>query len=334
MIKVVVDGYGGDNAPQEIVQGCLLALDKHTDLGIVITGKQHELSRLIHEKYADRIEIVDAQQVITNNDVPTTAIATKKDSSLVKALERVRQDDQCVGVLSAGSTGAVLAGGIFKVGRIKGVSRPALAPLLPTITDSSVILCDCGANVDCQPQMLVQFASMASAYARAVLNVANPRVGLLSNGTEDKKGNDLNRQAFTLLKEESNINFVGNIEAREILSGDYDVVVCDGFNGNIALKSIEGTALMVLKTIKKEITKGFNKVGALLLKKAFSRVRAKLDYNKVGGALFIGLDKILIKAHGSSKCTTIEGAIEQIITMHNNKLIDRIKEGLPINAND
>ncbi len=331
-MKVVVDVYGGDNAPDEIIKGCMQALDKNSKLTIVMCGYEDEIKQKLtqYTENIERVEIVNATEVITNDDVPTDAIRTKKQSSLVVALEKVKADDECIGLVSAGSTGAVLTGSFLKIGRIKGIMRPALAPLLPTIDGKEVLLIDCGANVDCKPQMLVQFAHMGTAYMKSVKRLVNPRVALLSNGTEDKKGNDFTKEVFGLLKNESNINFVGNMEARDILSGEYDVIVTDGFYGNIALKTCEGTATTMLKMIKKEITSGFkNKIGALLLKGAFKKVKATMDYNSKGGAPFVGLTKLVIKAHGSSKASSINGAINQVIEMNKGHLIEKIVESLP-----
>lgn len=330
-MKVVVDIFGGDNAPDEIIGGCMMALARHKDLSVVMCGDEDVIKqKLMRFNDLSRIEIMHAKEVVTNDDVPTDAIRGKKNSSLVVGLERLKSDPECIGFVSAGSTGAVLTGAFLKVGRIKGVLRPALAPLLPTVQGGKeVLLIDCGANVDCKPQMLVQFAYMGSAYMQTVKNIETPRVGLLSNGTEDKKGNELTKEAFSLLKNEKTLNFAGNMEAREIFSGDYDVVVADGFYGNVALKSCEGAALMVMKSLKREITSGFwSKIGALFMKKAFSSLKNKMDYNKRGGAPFIGVEKPVIKAHGSSKAESICGAIGQVLEMDEAKLIDRVKDYL------
>ncbi|MEG1527792.1 MAG: phosphate acyltransferase PlsX [Clostridia bacterium] len=330
-MKIVVDCYGGDYSPQETVKGCLLALMQNQDINLVLTGNAVELTNLVGGKFDGRIEYLNASEVITNLDVPTTAIRTKKDSSLVVALDRVKNDDECVGMVSSGSTGAVLTGAVLKIGRIEGVSRPALLPLLPTLNGGKVLLIDCGANVDCKPAMLVQFAYLAISYANSVLGISSPRVALLSNGTEDKKGNEFTKQVFELLKQEP-INFVGNMEARDILSGSYDIVVADGMYGNIALKACEGTATTMLKMIKQEISKGFfTKLGALLAKPAFRRVKSRMDYNQNGGAPFVGINKILIKAHGASKANSICCAIEQVKEMHKSNFINKIKDTLPRN---
>lgn len=329
-MKVVVDIYGGDNAPEEIVRGCVQALKENRGFDLVLVGKSGEIADLLKEQTVEmsRVEIVDAPDVITNDDVPTVAIRNKKESSLVVALDRVKNDENCIGLVSAGSTGAVLTGAFLKIGRVKGVSRPALAPVLPTIDGGNVLLIDCGANVDCKPNMLSQFALMGNAYAKSMLSIKNPRVALMSNGTEDKKGNELTKEAFGLLKELP-INFVGNMEARDLLSGDYDVVVCDGFWGNIALKSCEGTALMLMTLLKKEIMSGFfSKIAGAMLKKKFKNVQKIMDYNAGGGAPFIGVEKLVIKSHGSSKAKSISGSIMQVVNMHKAGLIDKIKKEL------
>ena len=329
-MKIVVDIYGGDNAPDEILKGCVMALNSNREISLVMVGKESEMrSKLENENYdKSRVEFVDAPDVITCDDVPTTAIRTKKDSSLVRALEVTKDDPECVGMVSAGSTGAVLTGAFLKIGRIKGIARPALAPVLPTVEGGSVLLIDCGANVDCKPNMLEQFALMGNAYMKAVYNMESPRVGLLSNGTEDIKGNQLTKETFELLKN-APLNFVGNMEARDITSGKYDVVVCDGFVGNVALKASEGIAVMMLKMIKREVYSSLKtKLGGALLKGSFNKIRSLMDYNQSAGAPFIGVEKLVIKSHGSSKAQSICGSIMQVYNMHKNDLIGKIKAGL------
>ncbi len=331
MKKVVVDVFGGDHAPDEILKGCLLALQKHKELFLVLVGNRDIISEKLQgaEYDSSRTEIVDAKEVITNNEAPTLAIRQKKDSSLVVALERVKTDDECIGLVSAGSTGAVLTGATLRIGRIRGISRPALAPLLPTKKGGNVLLIDCGANVDCKPNMLCDFALMGQAYMKSICHIENPRVGLLSNGTEDKKGNELVHETFPLLKAMPSLNFIGNIEARDILMGEVDVVVTDGFAGNVALKSIEGAGLMLLSTIKKEVYGSISgKIGGLFLKKSFNNIKTLMDYNKKGGAPFLGCEKLVIKSHGSSKAESICGSIEQVLDMDTNGLVEHIREGI------
>ncbi len=330
-MKVVVDIYGGDYAPNEIITGCIDAMRLNKGFDVVMVGKAEEIKTLLNNYPIDdytRIEIVDAPEVITNDDAPTVAIRTKKDSSLVVALDRVKNDPDCIGLVSAGSTGAVLTGAFLKIGRIKGIHRPALAPILPTIDGKSVILVDCGANVDCKANMLADFALMGNAYAKCMLNVDNPRIALMSNGTEDKKGNQLVHDTFAMLKEMP-INFVGNMEARDMLSGKYDVVVCDGFWGNVALKSLEGAVITVMTMIKQEIMSSLKtKIAGNMLKKNFKNLANTMDYNKRGGAVFLGVEKLVIKAHGSSKAESICGSIMQVVNMHRSNLIENLKTEL------
>ena len=331
-MKVVLDVYGGDNAPEEIVKGAVNALNNNEGFNLVLVGKTQEIKALLskYEYTGDRIEIVEASDVITNDDVPTEAIRRKKESSLVVSFKTLNTDPDCVALISAGSSGAVLTGGMLLVKRIKGVTRAALAPLLPTVKGGFVTLVDCGANAECKAPMLVQFAHFGRAMATAYMGIQNPRIGLLSNGTEDKKGNLLNTEVFPLLKQEEGLNFVGNMEAREILSGDYDVVVADGFSGNIALKGCEGTALAFMTILKNAIMEGGlrAKIGYLLMKPVFKKVKKTLDYNDYGGAVLVGLQKIVIKAHGSSKAKSISAAIMQAVTLHNRGIIDEVTKAL------
>ncbi len=332
-MKIVVDGFGGDNAPEAIVEGVVSALNEYKDIEIVLTGDEIKLKELVSGRESGRISYVHAPEVITNDESPTEAIKNKKESSLVKALEYLKAEEECVGLVSAGSTGAVLTGATIKVGRIRGITRPALCPILPTITGGNVLLVDCGANADCKAPMLLQFAIMGVSYAKAVLGIENPRVALLSNGTEDKKGNELTHEAFALLKECETINFVGNMEGRELISGDYDVVVSDGFSGNVALKTCEGTAVGMFKIIKKSIMAGGlrAKLGYLLLKPALKKVKKVMDYSESGGAAFLGVIKPVIKSHGASEAKSICASVGQIVDMHKGSIIEKIKEGLPKN---
>ena len=317
-MKIIIDAYGGDNAPLEIVKGAILSVKNIKDLEIILTGKQEEILNILTEQgyKGDRIKIVNASDVITNDESPTTAIRTKKDSSLVVAFDNLKSNDYD-GLISAGSTGAILTGAILKIGRIKGVSRPAMCPILPTIKGTPVCICDCGANMDCKPINLCHFAIMASEYLKATMNVENPRVAILNVGAEDHKGNELVKETFPLLKKLP-INFVGSIESRDLLSGDYDVVVCDGFAGNVLLKSTEGTVLTVLKMLKTEIKSKLRcKIGALFMKPAFKNLKSKLDYSSYGGSQFIGCKKIVVKAHGTSKAENIYECVKQIIKLRN-----------------
>lgn len=331
-MKIVLDAMGGDNAPQEIVKGAINSLPEKNDLEIVLVGKEElinkELSNYSFDK--NRIVVINADSVIDNNESPTMAIKTKKDSSLVKSFDYLNENSDAQAIVSAGSTGAVLVGAFMKAGRIKGVSRPALAPVLPTVKGNGVILCDCGANVDCKPLNFLHFAIMASSYAKAMLKTEKPRVGLLNNGVEEHKGNETTLEAYKLLKESNLINFVGNCEARDILTGEFDVVVCDGFNGNIALKSAEGTATAMFDLIKDGIyANGLRaKLGFLLLKPVFKSVKHKMDYNANGGACFLGVNKVVVKSHGASKAKSITSSIIQAYELAKADICSTIKKDI------
>lgn len=329
-MKIVLDVFGGDYAPEEIIKGAVAALNENKNLTLVLTGDEEIINNELKKYNFDskQIEIVHAPDVITNDDIPTLAIKQKKDSSLVIALEYLKNNEDAIGMVSAGSTGAVLTGSILKIGRIKGISRPGLAPILPTVPGGQVMLIDCGANMDSKPIYLAHFALMGAAYMRSVAKIENPKVALLSVGVEDKKGNELTHEAFKLLKQLP-VNFVGNMEARDILSGDYDVVVSDGFMGNIALKSLEGMAVNIFTLLKQSIKSSLrNKIGAAVMKPALKELSAKMDYKNNGGAVFLGVDKIIVKSHGSSKSKSITASINQVAAMYREKLIENIKSDL------
>lgn len=313
-MKIIIDAYGGDNSPSEIIKGALAALKEKENFDLVFVGKESGIkSVLAGEEYDElRVSVVNAEDVISCNESPADAIRKKPDSSIVKSVKILKDDDNAGAFVSAGSTGAVLTAVVLLSPRIKGVNRPALAPLFPNMKGGETLFLDCGANVDCKPINLVQFALIGSVYMSEVKGVANPRVALLSNGTEDAKGNTLTKDAFALLKDCGGINFIGNMEARDILSGDYDVVVTDGFNGNIALKSMEGAIGCIFTELKKEIYSSFSsKIGGMLLKKSFKKIKDKLDYNKRGGALLLGMQKTVVKAHGASKAEAFKNAVLQ-----------------------
>ena len=330
-MKIIVDAFGGDNAPEEIIKGCVDAVSQSQDFTLVLVGIEQKIKEILsgYEFNRDRIEVVSAPDVITNDDVPTEAIRKKQESSIVVAYNYLNDNEDAKAFVSAGATGAVLTGAVLMLKRIKGIKRPALAPILPTINGRQVLLIDCGANVDPKPENLCDFALMGSAYMQSVYNINSPKIALLSNGAEDKKGNELNKLAFPLLKEMP-LNFQGNIEAREILSGTVDVVVSDGFTGNIAMKSAEGTALGMFSLIKDGILKGGlrAKIGYLLLKPALKGVKVKMDYNENGGATLLGLEKVVVKSHGSSKAKSIKASILQAKDLVNNNIIENIKVGL------
>ncbi len=328
-MKVVIDVFGGDNAPNSTVLGSIKALNKCADLKMVLCGDEEKINEILKTQNYDatRIEIIDAKEVITNNESPTSAIRTKRESSLVKALDKLRLDEEVVGFVGAGSTGAVLTGAFMKLGRIKGISRPALCPILPTINGGKVAIIDCGANMDSKPINLCHFALMGSAYLKKVFGIENPRVALLSVGVEDEKGNELVKSTFPILKEMKNINFVGNMESRDLLSGNYDLIVTDGFAGNVLLKSTEGAILNLLKLIKKEIkSRTLSKIGYLFMKKSFDNLKSVLDYNDKGGAVLLGCKKLVVKSHGSSGEDSICASILQVVDMHKAEVCKVIEE--------
>ena len=334
MIKIVIDAFGGDNAPSEIVKGAILAVNKNDDVHIVLAGDEEKILPLLEiEQYnKEQISILDAKDVISNNESPTEAIRLKKDSSLVKALDLCKEDENVAGIISAGSTGAVLTGAFMKLGRIKGIFRPALCPILPTVTGGQVSICDCGANMDCKPEYLEQFAVMGSAYLN-LFGKKKPRVALLNVGTEDHKGDTRSKEAFALLKENKHINFVGNMEARDLLSGDYDLVVTDGFAGNVLLKSTEGAIKGLLKVMKTEIKSHLSsKIGALFMRKTFKNIKKKFNYSEQGGAVLLGCKKLVVKAHGSSKSASICECVNQMYNMAKGKLIDKISKNLELSG--
>lgn len=329
-MKIGLDVYGGDHAPYEILKGAFSALKENNDLEVVLYGKADVISTEVQNSGIDptRIEIVDAPLVIDNNESPTVAVKTKKESSLVKGMMDAKEREDIKAFVTAGSTGAALAAGILRMGRIKGVLRPALAPILPTLTGGNVCLVDCGANMDSKPEYLMQFAVMGSLYMQTVYGIEKPRVALLSVGVEDHKGNELSKAAFELLKN-SELNFVGNMEARDALTGDYDVIVTDGFAGNVLLKTVEGTAKMVLKMFKNAIySRTMAKVGALFMKGAFGELKETMDYNNKGGAPMLGLNKVMVKSHGSSKEIAIKSSLLQAYAMAKGNLAQKISDGL------
>jgi len=329
-MKIVVDAYGNDLGPSQPVEASVKAIKLYEDLDIVLCGKSEELTSLLsnYEYDKNRITIVDAPEVISNNESPTEAVKSKPNSSLVKAFETLKQDEDVVGLVSCGSTGAVLTGAFLKIGRIKGISRPALCPILPAKNGKRVMLIDSGANIDCKPINICHFALMASSYAKALFSIDNPRVALLNIGTEDKKGNEFCHQCFAELKKMP-INFVGNMEARDFLSGNYDIVVADGFYGNILLKSVEGTAQFIMGELKKEIKSSLkSKIGALLMKKSLMHMKSTLNYNNYGGAAFLGVKKLIVKGHGASDALAFLKSIEQVRTLHNNQFCKSIEEEL------
>ena len=328
MIKIVLDAMGGDNAPQSTVNGAVLALERDKELYLVLTGRQSEIEAELNKYKYDksRLEIVDCPDVISMHDIPTEAVK-KKESSLMKAFWMLKKEEEICGLVTAGSTGATIVGGQLILGRIRGIKRPALCPAIPNLHGGVTLLIDCGANVECKSVMLCQFAILASAYATASFGIENPRVGLLNNGTEEHKGDPLHQETYGLMSQMKDINFIGNVEGRDITIGNCDVVVADGFSGNIALKSIEGCAKLILGIMKKELSSSLRtKIGYLFIRKAIKRMVAQLDFEKAGGALLLGVKKPVIKSHGSSKPETIAIAIANAAKIHRANLIGSVEK--------
>ena len=315
MINIYLDAMGGDNAPNCTVEGAIEALRTDKELKITLAGDLKKIEPLLSDcdDVKERIALEHTSQVITNHDAPVMAVRQMKDSAVVKGMLSVR-DKTADGFVSAGSTGAVLAGGMFRLGRIEGIDRPALAPLLPNGKDFFLLI-DCGANVDCKPEYLRQFGIMGDAYMRCVRGIKQPRVGLINIGAEAEKGNALTKEAYPLMQD-APFHFVGNVEGRDITADVADVCVADGFSGNLILKFMEGVAGTLMGIIKKEMmsdTRG--KLGGLVAKPAFRRVKKRMDYTEVGGAPLLGVKGAVVKAHGSSNGHAIACAIRQCTTM-------------------
>lgn len=332
MIKIAVDAMGGDNAPSEIVKGAVEAVSERPDITVCLTGQEDIIKKEL-EKYTykkEQIEIVPASEVIETGDPPVNAIRKKKDSSIVVGMNLVKRGE-ADGFVSAGSSGAILVGGQVIVGRIKGVERPPLAPLIPTAEGVSLLV-DCGANVDARPSHLVQFAKMGAIYMEHIVGIKNPRVAIVNNGAEEEKGNALVKETFPLLKACKGINFIGSIEARDIPSGYADVIVCEAFVGNVILKLYEGLAATLMSKIKGGMMKNTrSKMGALLIKPALKETLKEFDTTKHGGAPLLGLKGLVVKTHGSASSVEIKNAIFQCVDFKqqqiNEKIAEHINEG-------
>ena len=328
MVRILVDCFGGDHSPIANVDGSLQALKKFQDLEVILTGDEETLKKALTGKEypKERLSIVHAPEIIDPGEKPTDAIRLKKESSTMKAARMLRDDDEIAGMVSTGSTGALVAAALTRLGRVPGVIRPAFCPILPSLKVVVVGICDSGANVDITPDYLQQYAIMSSLYMENVYGVKNPRVALLNIGTEDEKGDALRKEAFPLLKETKGINFVGNMEARELLSGKVDVVVCDGFAGNVLIKSTEGTALELLKHVKTVIEGSVRyKIGAAFMYKMLMEQKELLDYQNYGGSVLLGTEKVVVKGHGSSKAVAVAKCIEQAYEMHTRDLSGKIE---------
>lgn len=326
MVCVAVDAMGGDNAPVETVKGAVEAVLKDKRIKVFLVGQEPVIKEEL-KKYqypSAQLEIIHAPDVIETGEPPVMAIRRKKESSIVKSMYMVR-DGQCDAFVSAGSTGAVLVGGQIIVGRIRGIDRPPLAPLIPTLNGVSLLL-DCGANVDAKPNQLVQFAKMGSIYMESVVGVKNPRVGLVNIGVEEEKGNALTKETYQLLKACEGINFVGNVEARDIPYGLADVLVCEAFAGNVVLKMYEGVSGAMMKKIKEGLMSTLrSKIGALLIKPALKKTLKGFSTDEYGGAPMLGLKGLVVKTHGSSKSVEICNSILQCLTFQEQKINEKIQ---------
>ena len=327
-MKIIIDAMGGDHAPEEIVKGAVLAR-KQLGYDLILVGREADIRRCLAAEGAENdpgITVHHAPDVIDMNDDPTAAIRRKKESSMVVALNLLK-DGEGDAVVSAGSTGALLTGATVIGRRIKGIRRAAMARALPNL-GAGALLIDCGANAECTPDQLVQFAHMGSLYAQRMLHVDAPRVALLNNGTEEHKGTPLQQETYQLLKN-TQLNFVGNVEASQVLFGEVDVIVTDGFSGNILLKSIEGTAKFLLKAIKGVLMSGLkNKLAALMIKNDIGALKAMMDPNETGGTALLGISKPVIKAHGSSEAPAIVNAIRQAAEFAQSGFIQTIAESV------
>ncbi|MBR3272474.1 MAG: phosphate acyltransferase PlsX [Clostridia bacterium] len=326
---IALDAMGGDQAPDAIVAGAIAALKRFGDIRVILAGPQKRLEELVSgaDEVRDRLEILPADEVIQMDESPMLAVRHKINSSMVQAMLAVREG-RAGAVVSAGNTGALLAGGMLRIGRIAGIERPALAPVIPGV-NKPFLLIDAGANVDCQPRYLVQFGLMGSVYMRSVMNVERPAVGLVNIGAEAEKGNRLTKETYQLMQAQTSYYFAGNVEARDVPSGDFDVVVADGFDGNIILKYTEGLASAMMGMLKSDLNASrVTKLGAALSRPAFRKFKRSMDYNAYGGAPLLGVEGAVIKAHGASGETAIMNALRQARTMLAGDVAGKILDGL------
>jgi len=326
-MRIAVDAMGGDYAPEEIIKGTLMAAETWPDLQLILVGQQVKILPYFKGTKPDNVALVEASEVIGMDEHPAKAVRKKKDASIVIATRLVKLGEADA-VVSAGSTGAQMAAGLLGLGRIKGIERPAIGTVLPT-PDGGKLILDVGANPDASPEHLCQYALMGSIYAEKILGITNPRVGLLNMGSEEGKGNELTQKAYTLLKV-APINFIGNIEGRDVPYGRADVVVCEAFAGNILLKTAEGLAGVLFELIKEKITSNIiRKLGALAVKPGLKEIAQMMDYAEYGGAPLLGVNGISIICHGSSKTKAIFNAIRVARECVQVRLIEQIREGLP-----
>lgn len=321
---VAIDAMGGDYAPEIPVQGALLAAKEWPDMHIVLVGNKDDITRIHRDPLPSNVSVHHTDVVITADEEPVHAVRRKKDASLVKVCHLVKSGEADAAI-SAGNTGALMTAGLFNLGRLSGIQRPGLAPIVPTFGERGMLILDAGANMDAKPEHLAQYGLMGSVYTEKVLNYDRPRVGLLNVGTEAAKGNERVKAAFPLL-EKLPIHFIGNVEARDVPYGVCDVLVCDGFSGNVLLKSMEGLAMALMAGLKKEMTRSLpRKLAALILKPGLRQFRARLDYAEYGGAPLLGLNGAVIKSHGSSNALAVKNAVHQAKRFVENRVIEQIR---------
>ena len=331
-MKILIDAMGGDNSPDEIIKGCVQTVDE-LESEIILIGDESKINEKVKDFYGKdsiaevnpKLNVKNASEVISNHESPTEAIRSKKDSSMVVGFKMLKDGEGDV-FISAGSTGAFMAGGLLLVGRIKGIDRPALCPILPSHSGKGFMLIDSGANTNCRPNNLLQFAQMGSVYMKNVKHVENPVVGLLNIGAEEGKGNDLMKETYIKLNENESINFYGNVEGRYMFDDDVDVVVTDGFTGNVALKTIEGMGLMITKLLKEELTKSWwSSFLTLLLKPYLKKFKKRMDYSEYGGALLLGIKKPMVKCHGSANAKIVKFTLHQAEEFAKNNVVQGIE---------
>ena len=330
MVKIVLDCFGGDLSPDSNVQGAIEYFNENKDVYIIMTGKEDILRQKLQAYTYDtsRLEIQNADEVISLEEKPTEAIR-RTNTSMVRAFDIVKKDDSIAGMVSLGSTGALLVGTFLRIGRLKNVLRPAFCPIIPNLYGGRVAICDSGANAECTPQYLRQFAVMGSRYLEAFCGVKNPKVGLLNIGVEKEKGDRLRQEAYELLENTECVNFQGNMESRELLTGKFDLIVCDGFSGNVLLKSTEGACFEMLRMLKGVMTSSTkNKLGALLLKNSIMEQKELLNYQNYGGAVMLGAKKIVVKGHGNGNATSVKKCLDQVYTMQMGDINGKIEQDL------
>lgn len=332
-MKILIDAMGGDNSPDEIIKGCVQTINE-LESEIILVGNEELINKKVEEFYGkknlsevnSKLSIRNAIEVISNHESPTEAIKRKKDSSMVVAFKMLKEGEGDV-FISAGSTGAFMAGGLLLVGRIKGIDRPALCPILPSHSGKGFMLIDSGANTNCRANNLLQFAQMGSVYMKNVMHVEEPVVGLLNIGAEEGKGNELTKEAYVKLSENKAVNFYGNIEGRDLFDDLADVVVTDGFTGNVALKTIEGMGMMITKLLKEELTKNWwSTILTALLKPSLKRFKKRMDYSEYGGALLLGVKKPMVKCHGSANAKIVRYTLLQAENFAKNNVVESIEK--------